>query len=122
MERERREALVAVTVSLVMEVRRIYLAGGANPLKHWEQLQSRTLAAARTCTTPEEWVTRLARSLQISGLDKAFSRALIDLSRVVGEDAAAWLDLVEREHGYVFARAQLDADDRKKRKYGEEER
>lgn len=34
------------TVDVVLGMRRLYLAGGANPLKHWDQLASRIRSAA----------------------------------------------------------------------------
>jgi hypothetical protein len=101
-------------VALLMELRRAYLAAGGSPLKHWDQITDRLRAAARTSATVPEWTTALMRSLQLGAPSRSLSSAIDALAVAVTEvGAAAWLDLLEREHGYVMARARLEAERRR---------
>src|SRR3970282_444177 len=108
-----REALLVATVDVVMETRRLALMGGANPLKLWDQITSRLRAAARTTARPSEWATKFMRDLQLSAPSKELSSAIEALATTVGKQAGAWLDLLDREYGYVVARARLEAERRK---------
>jgi len=108
-----REALLVATVDVVMETRRLALMGGANPLKLWDQITSRLRAAARTTDRPSEWATKFMRDLQLSAPSKELSSAIEALATTVGKQAGAWLDLLDREYGYVVARARLEAERRK---------
>lgn len=115
---ERKHALRWATVRVLLALRSEYLRTGANALKHWEQLQSRMRAAARMTTTPEEWVTRMQRGLQIPTTSSSLSSAMAALSDEVATlpRPSVWLDLVEREHGYLMAMARLEAEDRKEKR------
>lgn len=114
---ERRETLRHLTVDVILEARRDYLRSGASALRHWDQLQDRMRAAARTCRDPREWVTRLRRDLQLGPPDPASSRSCELLVQAVGgpRETREWLDLVEREHGYLMALARLRAEEMKRR-------
>ena len=112
-----KEALTDATVDVVMELRRQYLAGGANALKHWDQITDRLRAATRTCAGPEEWVTKLCRDLQIAAPSSSLSSAsetLAEMARRYG--AAAWLALVEREYAFMIAKARRLAEERRAEK------
>jgi len=54
----------------------------------------------------------MARRLGIVSPSKRLSRALSDLADYVREGASArqWLELLEREHGYVIALTRLAAE------------
>jgi hypothetical protein len=111
-----KERLVTLTVESLLTLRSAYLrTGQANALKHWDILQSRARAAARTTASPEEWATKLQRDLQIPSLSSLASSVLVELVHVVTELGARseWLDLIEREHGYLIALARLTAEKRK---------
>lgn len=113
METETRTRLIDLTVTYLLDVRAMYLAAGANPLKHWDQLQSRLMAAARSSTTASEWGTRLLRGLQIGSPSSSTSSALVALVDAVGPDSRDWLDLIEREYGLVLAKARLESERRR---------
>ena len=104
-----RERLRTLTVEVLLQIRREYLGTGASALKHWAQLQDRMRSAARTTTTPEEWATAMCRSLRLPALHSSTCSALMDLVHVVTEKKCAteWLDLIEREYGYLLALARL---------------
>lgn len=113
---ERREAMRLATVRWIAYVRMEYLRAGASPLKHWEQIQSRMLAATRSASTVGEWATRMMRGLQLPPPSNSGSLALDDLVTVVGKDCGAWLDMIEQEYGLVMAEARLDAEARKEKR------
>lgn len=110
-----KDKLRTKTVEVLLVMRAAYLASGANPLKHWDQIQDRMRSAARRSQTPEEWATALARGLQLPALSSSGSRALLDLVAAVAERgcAAAWLDLIEREYGLLMALCRLCAEERR---------
>lgn len=117
---KQKEHLRTLTVEYLLEVRRAYLMAGASPLKHWDQIQSRLLSAARRSTTADEWTTALLRGLQLPALSgsrkggNSASRVLIELTSAVREaDAAApWLDLIQREYGLLMALTREAAEKR----------
>ncbi len=112
-DEERKERLRSLTVEALLALRADYLATSqANALKHWELLTTRLRSSARTCASPEEWWTTMARRLGIVSPSKRLSRALSDLADYVREGASArqWLELLEREHGYVIALTRLAAE------------
>lgn len=117
---EQKEQLRTKTVEFLLEVRRAYLMAGASPLKHWDQIQSRLLSAARRSTTADEWTTALLGGLQLPALGgsrkggNSASRVLIDLTSAVREQDAAgeWLDLVQREYGLLMAMTRMAAEQR----------
>lgn len=124
---EKKERLRTLTVEFLMEVRRAYLMAGASPLKHWDQIQSRLLSAARRSTTADEWTTALLRGLQLPALGGSrkggnnASRALIDLTSEVRESGAAseWLDMIQREYGLLMALTR-EAAERRSEQYNRE--
>ena len=101
------------TVVVLLDARRMALRNGANPLKLWDQLQTRMRAAARTTASAPEWSTKFLRDLQIGAPDKELSRSIEALAAATQGRSAAWLALVEREHGYIIASARLEAERRK---------
>lgn len=115
MDNDLREKLRSETIELLLAVRSQYLTAGASPLKHWDQLQSRLRSAARTSTSVPEWITALARSLGLPAPTKRRSLATDKLERTVATHGCApqWLDMLEDEHGYLIAKCQLMADQRK---------
>lgn len=108
-----REAARKATVAVLTAVRYEYLRGGANPLKHWDQIQDRMRAAARTSVSVPEWVTALARGLQLGAPDEVRTTAIARLDEAVGGEAREWLDLVESEHAYLIALTRLRAQEAK---------
>lgn len=114
-----RTRLEGLTVTLLLELRREYLAAGASALKHWDQLQSRMLAAARTTDSVPEWLSSMCRALQLGAPLSSTCSAASALQRAVladGGRAAEWLDLLEREHAFLIASARLEAERRKETK------
>lgn len=112
-DEERRERLRSLTVETLLALRADYLATPqANALKHWELLTTRLRSSARTCASPEEWGTTMTRRLNVISPSKRLSRALSDLADYVREEASTrqWLELLEREHGYVIALTRLAAE------------
>lgn len=112
---EQAEQLRSLTVEMILEVRRAYLASGASPLKHWDQLQNRALSSARRASSADEWVTMLCRGLQLPALSSSASRALLDLTHAVREMGAAgqWLSMLDREIGLVMALARVSSEERR---------
>lgn len=109
------EHLNDLTVELVLGVRAQYLAGGANPLKHWDRMTDRIRAATRTQTSVEAWVTRLLRDLQLSAPSSSTSSAVEALVLATRQHGGArvWLALLDREYAYVMARARRLAEERR---------
>lgn len=113
MTEETAEKLRKATVRVLLGIRSAYLAAGANPLKHWDQLADRLRAAARTSGSVPEWYATMTRTLAIGGsLSSGSSADVVELQRVVTEEASAeeWLDLLEREHAFIMAMARLEAE------------
>jgi len=111
-----KEKLRTLTVETMLELRRAYLGTpGVNALKHWDQLQDRARAAARTCASPEEWVSKMARDLQLPAFNATASDSAVTLVHVVTERGARneWLDLMEDELGYLLALCRLESERRK---------
>lgn len=112
---EARARLENLTVTLLLELRREYLGTpGCSVLKHWDQLQSRLVAAARTTENVPEWLSAMCRSLQLGAPRSSTCSAAAAVQRAAAEvGPAAWLDLLEREHAYLLAQARLQAEKRK---------
>lgn len=110
-----KERLRTATVEVLLDLRAAYLAGGASPLKHWDQLHDRLRSAARTTDSPEEWHSAMLRSLQLAAANSSACSGLKRLVDLVHElDARrAWFDLLEREHGYLIALTRLDSEKRR---------
>lgn len=117
MKEHQKEEVEDRTIDVILAVRREYLASGANPLKHWDQLQDRIRVAARTSTNVAEWVTTLSRSLGLSAPSNSRSLAISRLAETVGHVCTPdeWLDLVEREHSYLVAMGRLRVQEAKDR-------
>lgn len=99
-----------ITVEVVLEMKSAYIRAGANPLKHMTQIQDRMRAAARTTTSVREWTTEMVRRLNIGAPGRSLCSAMDELHSHVGETIgqAAWLDLVEREFGFLIAMTKLE--------------
>ena len=110
---ETKEAWRNLLVLVLLDLRAAYLAAGASPLKHWDQLLDRMRASSRTSSSVEEWHTSMCRSLQLGAPSSAASSTLSELVLTVGPYRSELLDLVEREHGYLMAKARLEAERRK---------
>jgi hypothetical protein len=116
LDEKQKEKLRTLTVELLLELRASYLASpGANTLKHWDQLQERMRAAARTTASPEEWATKMRRDLNLPAPSSSGSKALVELVHAVTEKSARrdWLDMLDKEHGYLIALTRLSAEKRK---------
>lgn len=115
---EQRQQLQAATVDVILELRALYLAAGASPLKHWEQLESRIQSSTRTTTSVAEWVTAMKRGLRLSTTSRSLSSAAVKLADAVETMTARneWLDMVGREVGYIIAMCRLEAEDRKEQR------
>lgn len=108
-----RETVRNMTVLVLLDLRAAYLANGASPLKHWDQMLDRIRAAARTSSTVAEWHTAVSRALQLGSPSNAASSTLAELVSTVGAASGDFLDVIEREHGYLFAKARLEAERRR---------
>ena len=113
LDEDAKETLRVLTTMVVLDLRAAYLAAGANPLKHWDQLYDRICAALRTSMSVEEWHTAMTRSLQLGVLPGVACAQLSALVKAVGPHRSEWLDLIERESGYVLACARLEAERRR---------
>jgi len=110
------EELRAKTVSVVMGLRRLYLAGGASPLKHWDQITSRLRSAARRTSTVSAWATAMLKGLALNGPDSSISSDLVELERMAREvGERTWIRQLEGEYSLVIAEAQIEAQRRSKR-------
>ena len=113
-----KERLRSLTVDLVLALRAEYLhSGHGNVLKHWEQLETRMQAAARTSGSAEEFVTSYCNGLQLVGLGKPTSRALSELVDTVREMGCAseWLAMLDSTGGeisYIMALTRRSAEQR----------
>ena len=116
MKDDEKERLRTLTVEVLLELRSAYLrTPGCNVLKHWDQMQDRMRAAARASASPEEWLTTMTRTLQLGAPQAGSSRCFRDLADFVRDKGGAreWLDLLEREFGYLIAVARGVAEQRK---------
>lgn len=113
MDAQRREELASASVAVLMALRAQYLAEGANPLRHWDQLQDRMRVATRTSDSPEQWVTTLARELRLSRAPSSeLSTLVVKLADVVRANVAEWLEWLESEYGWVMAKMRLESERR----------
>jgi len=113
MNDEKRRELRKLTVSLLVDLRAEYLAAGASPLKHWDQLQDRLRVAARTSETFAQWATMLDRLLGLGAPSKARSSATVTLADAIGVEHTAFLVMVEEDTGLIMALARQEAERRK---------
>lgn len=108
-----REAVRHLTVFALLDLRTAYLANGASPLKHWDQILDRMRAAARTSASVAEWHSAMLRGLQLGAPTSAACSGLSELQSTVGAASGDFLDLIEREHGLLLAMARLEAERRR---------
>ena len=112
---EPERALLEPLVSLVLGVRAQYLAAYPRAaLKHWDQIQDRLRAAARTSGNLSELTTSLLRMLGLSAPSKSTSSAVIELQEI-GEDFKGHriMSWIESNFALVVARSRLEAERRK---------
>lgn len=110
-----KEQVEEALVRLILAARAEYLAAGANALKHWDQIQDRLRAAARTSSAVGQFVTAFSRGLQLSAPGGARAAATERLAEAV-EEYPRWLELVEEEHAFLLAAARLRSDQRREEK------
>ena len=113
------DVLKRLLVEWLLALRAEHLASGANAVTHWEHLQTRPLAAARTCGTIDEWITTTRRKLQLTAPSKDSSRCSVALCSEIRDQG--WKDtevlrLVERRIALVIAEARAEAEERKARR------
>ena len=109
---QKREA----TIRLLGALRSQYLKSpSCSPLKHWEQLATRSRAAARTSASLPEWITSMCRTLQLDTPDSSVSGACLALQSLLQgqKDVDEWLEMVDRENGFLMATLRAEADARK---------
>ena len=102
----------------MLAVRHAYLSGDLTPAerstrarKHWDQIQERMRASARSSRAVPEFVTSLARGLRIEAPDSYLSGAQVELARLAAERGAPKLfRLIDSEYSYIMALARLRAD------------
>lgn len=109
-----RDEILAALVDLVLAARAEYLAGGGKPLKHWDQLQSRLLVAARSSRDLRDFATRFGSGLRLGAPSTKRARATETLHGLVG-DSQAWLREVPREIAFILAAARLRAEAQRER-------
>lgn len=113
MDEGKRDRVIDRVVDLLMEVRAEYLAGGANALKHWDQIHDRAKLATRTSERMSEWCSTLRRRLNLGSPSSSTSSALLALVAEVDVDDSEALELIESEMSYVMARCKAEAQRRR---------
>ena len=110
-----KEALRSKLCAVLLEMRSAYLRAGANPLKHWDQMRDRLRAAVRQTATVKELLTSLGRRLKIDAPSSALSSKIeaLDAEAMALHCQAQFLQLIEDEELYLFARIRAEADDRR---------
>jgi hypothetical protein len=81
-------------------------------LKHWDQLTTRMRSSAKQATTAAEWVSLMMRKLQIESPSLGCSHSVESLVIRAHGHEPQWLDLIEREVGYLIASARVEAEAR----------
>lgn len=112
---EPERALIEPLVDLVLGVRAQYLAAYPKAsLKHWDQIQERLRASARTSGTLSEMTTSLLRLLNIPAPSKATSSAVLAIESV-GEEMAGHrvMSWIESNFALIMARSRLESERRK---------
>ncbi len=104
-----------LTVQLILACRAEYLANGASPLKHWEQLQSRLRHAAATSSTVPEFVTAFADGLTLDAPHAERAKVTVELEGAV-EHPLHWLQDLEETYVYIVAAAYLGAEQRREKR------
>lgn len=104
------------TIKLLGCLRMQYLrTPSCSPMKHWEQLATRSRAASRTSANLAEWLTSMCRTLQIDTPDNWTSSAASALQSLLQSprDVDQWLEMVDRENGFLMATLRVEADQRR---------
>lgn len=115
-------ALRAATVKVVDVLAKDAIFWGANPLKLWDQVATRIRSSARQSTSPQEWGSRMLRGLRVTTPSVASSQALTELAAAVGPStkiASAWLQMVERETGFLIAEVRASREEKKAQREAE---
>lgn len=122
MDRKNEDVLLELVVEWLLALRAEYLTAGANAMTHWEHLQTRPQAAARTQGTLAEWIDATRRGLRLGAPTRdssTCSLALLREARDQGWADATALGWIERRMSLVIARARERADERKARRESE---
>lgn len=106
LSKERREELRGVTIDLVLEARKRFLATGVSLLTHWDQIQTRLVRATRYAVGFDEWVGKFFTGLRIGAPTQRLSEATDKLRLAVGADASEWLRMLEDEAPALIARCR----------------
>lgn len=99
------EAARGAVVALVIAIR------DAGALRMWDQAQARLRVSAKLSRTVPEFATTLQRGMQ-SDPRRAVAKAMAALMIAAGDDPLPLLRMVDREHGYIIALAQLETERR----------
>lgn len=115
MDPEKRKNLKLLTVELLLAIRADLLAAGANPMSHWEQLQTRLERACKTADTLDAWFSVLCRSLSIPTASRNSVSAFSLLTTQVEAWACEgeWIAEMQRTIPALVAQTRLRAEDRK---------
>lgn len=116
MSPEYEKTLRALLMEWLLALRREYLATGANAITHWDQLQTRMIAASRTTGTVAGWVSKVRYSLRLGAPSRDSSQCSTALERETQEERvkdADVLRLVERRAPMLVALARVTAEERK---------
>jgi len=116
--------LRTLTVDLILRLRRDHLAGGGNPLTHWDRLLAVARTGANQATGLRDWCDQAMRRLQIESPGRSLSSAIraLDAQLEVGPGAVSserhgrWLDMVSTDAAYLVALARVRAEELKGRK------
>lgn len=120
LDENKKEKLRTLIVEVLIAYRRQYLANGGSPLNHWDILQNRSLSAARRSGTMDQWVSLLARGLQLQAPDKGACSAILDLTTFVrelgsGADGTT-LSMIRTELGLLMALTRKCAEERREQR------
>ena len=113
MDDQRLEAMRGATVDLILSLRAQYLANGASPLKHWDQISERIQASIRQTSTVDQWCSLMMRQLQLQSPSLNSASSIAALRSTVGVHVLAWQRMVANETGALMADARLLAEQRK---------
>lgn len=104
LDEKQREKLRDLLVESLLSFRRQYLqTSGCNQLENWRIVLDRMQAASRSSSNVDEWMTQVAKWLQIQQLGKDASSDLLSLSQFVHE-RDAWPEarrIIDRERGLL---------------------
>lgn len=101
-----------VVSDLILELRRQYLAQGANPMSHWEQIGTRLASAERRSHDPRSWLSLMMRSLQISAPSASLALAGDAVFKQFDQRLPAWRRLLQKP-GLLMTLARVEAQRRK---------